>query len=322
MRIILELTMNIPQALDYKNAASWFSIPEEYQDTINKITHNSSVENHSPLADVFFVHGTVLDGEGRQYLDPSNPEHEKLPLHPRLAHASCFEKSARVFQPHYRQVSLEVHFDDPEILKQAYQVPFEDIIAAYYAYMSKWNSGRPLIIAGNSQGSILTLELLKYLHKNNKMPKQLVAAYIVGFTVTPKDLEECGLTLSQHFDDTNCIITYNALAQGAKQAFTLFPNALCTNPLNWRTDSEHADKALHLGRVDIQADGSKKEIPHFTDAWIDTETGALIVGAYTLDTAPPRPNFPKGDLHTYNYPLFYRNIEENALARVKAYNKK
>ena len=325
--------MNIPPALDYNNAASWFSISaqcengEDYNDEyhkcidISKIQRNSPVANQTPLADVFFIHGTVLEGEGKKYLDPANPKHQKLPLYPRMAHASCFEKSSRVFQPHYRQVSLEVHFEKPEVLKQAYHVPFEDIISAYNAYMKNWNAGRPIIIAGNSQGSILALELLKYLHKNGKTPKQLIAAYIIGFSVSPNDLTESGLSLSQFFDDTRCIITYNALAQGAKQALTLLPNALCTNPLNWSTSSEYADKKLHLGRVNFHMNGSSEEIPHFTDTWIDTDTGGLIVGAYTLENAPPRPHFPKGDLHTYNYPFFYRNLEDNALARVKAYCK-
>jgi len=342
--------VNIPQALDYNNTASWFSIPEECNENIIASAPSTSgsvadsstsgfgtssadsgtgnkpnpLENplENPLADVFFIHGTVLEGEGKRYLDPANPKHRNLPHYPRIAHASCFEKSARVFQPHYRQVSLEVHFDDWDVTTQAYKIPREDIIAAYNAYMANWNKGRPLIIAGNSQGSILVLELLKYLHKNKKNTDNLIAAYIIGYTVTPQDLIECGLPLAQSFDDTKCIITYNALAQGAKQALTLFPNALCTNPLNWRTDSEYADKSLHLGRVDIHVDGKIEETPHFTDAWIDTDSGGLIIGAYTLETTPPRPHFPKGDLHTYNYPLFYRNIENNALERVKAYYKK
>ncbi len=316
--------MGIPKKLDYNKAISWFSIPEEYYNhaNISQSSPSSISSNSVPFADVFFVHGTVLEGEGKTFLDPRNQRHRELPLYPRMAHASCFEKNARIFQPHYRQASLETHFDSWDNIVLAYKTPFDDIIAAYTAYMTNWNMGRPVIFAGNSQGSILILELLKHLYQSGKSFDHLIAAYIIGFTVTPDDLIACGLPLSQHYDDTKCIITYNSLAQGANQGFTLLPNALCTNPLNWRTDSEYADKSLHLGRVNIQTDGTSEEIPHFTDAWIDTNTGGLIVGAYTLENTPPRQGFPRGDLHSYNYALFYRNLEENALMRAKAYHKK
>lgn len=316
--------MKIPQALDYNKTTSWFSLPTEC--SANAIpSHTKENSELSPLlADVFFIHGTVLHGEGKKYLDPADQNHRDLPLYPRQAHASCFEKCARIFQPHYRQASLEMHFDEWDTIQQAYHVPCDDIINAYNAYMENWNEGRPIIIAGNSQGSILALELLKYLHKNGKTFNKLIAAYIIGFTVTPSDLIECGLPLSQSFNDTQCIITYNSLAQGGTEGLTIFPNALCTNPLNWRTDSEYADKSLHLGSFDLNASKNEngtenKKIPEYTDTWIDTKTGGLIVGAYTLENAPPRPFFPVGDLHSYNYPLFYRNLENNALARTKAY---
>lgn len=314
--------MKIPHALDYNKITSWFSAPAEYA---TDIIHSQTQENSKlcpPLADVFFIHGTVLHEEGKKYLDPANPTHRDLPLYPRQAHASCFEKCARVFQPHYRQLSLEVHFDTWDTVKQSYYVPIGDIINAFAAYMTNWNKGRPIIIAGNSQGSILALELLKHLHENGETFNNLIAAYIIGFTVTPDDLEQCGLSLSQSFNDTQCIITYNSLAQGGTEALTLLPNALCTNPLNWRTDSEYADKILHLGSFEFDSnkdENKTKKLPEYTDTWIDTKTGGLIVGAYTLENTPPRPFFPIGDLHTYNYPLFYRNIESNALARTKAY---
>jgi hypothetical protein len=71
--------------------------------------------------------------------------------------------------------------------------------------------------------------------------------------------------------------------------------------------------------VETKEDGSQILRKHATSAWVDKKHGALIVDIYDRETAPPREHFPKGDLHSYNYPLFFKNIEANVEERVNAY---
>ncbi len=330
--------MKIPNIIDYNQLHSWVAIPNEnHHIEINNFDDSFFVSNYH-LADVFFIHGTVLENEGKILLDPYNKKHRLLPIASYKSQASCFEKYARIFQPHYRQLSLETILNSGQFdYNSLYEEPLKDIIAAYNAYMVNWNLGRPLIIAGHGQGSVLALNLLKHLKQTGRNFDKLVAAYLIGCSVTIKDLEECGLPLSANFDDIQCIITYNSLAQGTQYGLMLLPDALCTNPLNWCSNMNflkkietnplgdctmagYAEKNLHLGRVDINLDGSGEEIPEFSDAWIDVNSGGLIVGAYNHDNAPLCSYLPRGDLHLYNYELFYRNIENNSIKRIQAFN--
>lgn len=300
--------MHIPKEPNYARPEFWVKPP--------------ATELHrtpSRKADVFFVHGTVLHSPTDIYFDTYNEEQRKLPLRPRMIHAGAYEKTCRIFQPQYRQVTLEAHLHGWDIVRDYYAVPFEDVKNAYYHFKTMWNNDRPLILAGNSQGSFVVLALMKYLASINEFPKNLVAAYLIGATVTQADLDELGMHLCESPTDLNCMIVYNTLAKGATKGFTIFPDALCINPLSWKNTEEVADKSLHLGFVETKEDGSQFLHEHATNAWVDKEHGALIVDIYDMETAPPREHFPKGDLHSYNYPLFFKNIEANVEERVNAY---
>lgn len=300
--------MNIPQKPDYENPFFWVKLPEDCNDA-----------NPTEKADVFFVHGTVLHSKTEIYYDPRSEEHRKLPLRPRMTHAGAYEQTCRIFQPQYRQLTMEAHLNDWDTIRKYYEVPREDIINAYYHFKSTWNKERPLILAGNSQGSILILALLKYLKSQNDLPKNLVSANIIGYTVTQEDLEELGMHLCQSPTDLNCIISYNTLAKGGTKGFTIMPGALCVNPLTWTTDEKIADKSLHLGFMETKEDGTQIIHKNATNVWIDKKAGAVIADIFDLETAPPREYFPKGDLHSYNYPMFFKNIEANTKERVEAY---
>lgn len=300
--------MHTPEAPDYTLSEFWVKLPD-----------TDNLNTPAQKADVFFVHGTVLHSKSDVYYDPYNEEQRRLPLRPRMTHAGAYEKTCRVFQPHYRQVTMEAHLHGWDVVRDYYKIPFEDVKNAYYHFKQTWNKDRPLILAGNSQGSFVILALMKYLAAKNELPKNLVAAYLIGASVTQKDLDELGMHLCQSPTDLNCVIVYNTLAKGGRSGFTIFPGALCVNPLSWKNTEETADKSLHLGFMETKEDGTQFIHEHATNAWVDKKHGAVIVDIYDLETAPPREHFPKGDLHSYNYPLFFKNIEANVEERVNAY---
>lgn len=300
--------MHIPKVPDYTLPEFWVKFPD---------TENLNTPEQK--ADVFFVHGTVLHSKTDVYYDTYNEEQRKLPLRPRMTHAGAYEKTCRIFQPHYRQVTMEAHLHGWDVVRDYYTIPFEDVKNAYYHFKETWNKDRPLILAGNSQGSFVVLALMKYLAAKNELPKNLVAAYLIGASVTQNDLDELGMHLCESPTDLNCVIVYNTLAKGGTKGFTIFPGALCINPLSWKNTEEVADKSLHLGFMETKEDGTQFLHKNATSAWVDKEHGAVIVDIYDLETAPPREHFPKGDLHSYNYPLFFKNIEANVEERVNAY---
>lgn len=56
-----------------------------------------------------FAPGTLLSGAGLVYFDPADPDHRALARRPRLTQASAFAAAGNIFQPHCRQVSMEMN---------------------------------------------------------------------------------------------------------------------------------------------------------------------------------------------------------------------
>lgn len=296
------------EVLDYSNPNLWLHFPPAL----------SSAPQDSPPADVFFVCGTLQEQGTSPWLD-IGPHQALLSEFPYRAQASAFAQAGRIFQPQYRQATIETFLRSDSDITQAMAVPVADIHQAFLHYLSHYNQGRPFLLVGNSQGSIVLLNLMQEVLADPAKRAHFIAAYLIGYSVTPADLVHSGMKLAAAPDDLGVIITYNTLAKGATQARTLLPHALCVNPLNWVNTSEYAPRSLHLGAVSFDENG-KHVTPNYTDAWIDPQLGALIIG----EAQPERPLgfFPPGDLHSHNISYFYNNLAQNAELRVQAGIKK
>ena len=97
---------------------------------------------------------------------------------------------------------------------QALQVAYTDVANAFDYYMAHFNKDangnpRPFILAGHSQGSNLLLMLLENKFSDPALRKQLVAAYVIGWSVTSDDMNNYPASLgsdwhmrhSQHKSD-------------------------------------------------------------------------------------------------------------------------
>jgi uncharacterized protein YneF (UPF0154 family) len=57
--------------------------------------------------------------------------------------------------------------------------------------LNNYNNGRPFILAGHSQGSNILLYLLsEYMKDNPKVYDRMIAAYVIGYSVTDQYLSE------------------------------------------------------------------------------------------------------------------------------------
>ncbi len=169
---------------------------------------------------------------------------------------------------------------------------------------------------------MVLLDLLFRRFYDEGLQDRLVAAYIIGYSVTKEDIEKYPyLNFAQTSDDTGVIISYNTQAPGATGSPVLLEDALCINPLNWKTDNTPADRSMNLGAVFFEQNSDKieREVPNYTGAQINTSTGAL-------NTTPPdhfdAGFFPEGVYHKYDYTFWYRNLQKNVEDRIKAYFKK
>ena len=205
------------------------------------------------------------------------------------------------------------------------EIAYRDVAAAFEYYFEHCNNGRPIILAGFSQGSQLLLMLMKEYFDDPKYSEKLIAAYCIGWRITEEEVAQYPqLKMAQGEDDTGVIVSFNSEAEGVEESL-IVPNGgktLGINPLNWKTDSTPADKSLNKGACFTRYSGEiKKEISQLTGAYLDEERGTLRV----TDVAPSDYSnslFPEGVYHLYDYQFFFRNLQENVAVRLERFLQK
>ncbi|MBL7742263.1 MAG: DUF3089 domain-containing protein [Chitinophagaceae bacterium] len=301
---------------DYGDLNYWAAHPSKWDpsDSIPKPLHN---ESRDSLVDIFFLHPTTYT----RRIKATNAAIDDKYLNAKtdystiLYQASVFNQQSRVFSPRYRQASIKVFFSkDEEQNEQAFTVAYADIKIAFEYYLQHWNKGRPIIIAGHSQGSKFAERLLKDYFEDKPLHNKLVVAYITGWSV-PKELFT---TLKMCADSlqTGCICSWRTLRNGYVPSYLKFErgNSFVTNPLTWTINDQYASRSLNKGSILAKFN---KLYKHTTDAKIGN--GFLYV---------KRPRFPWSFLYlTKNYHigdinLFYMNIRENIRQRIISFNKR
>jgi len=293
--------------LEYTNPDNWVSLPSPGKDV-----------------DVFYVYPTVSSNITGA-MDITNNEERALALGIFKSQASVFEAEANVFAPYYRQMSTNVDMTgvalatDTKEFKQG-AVDVED---AFEYYIQNLNTDRPFIIAGHSQGSMALIELIKTRFGGDaELRNRMVAAYLLGYSVTDADLSASSLTFAQNATDVGVVVAYNTQSVTSAGGPMLLPGAHCINPLNWRTDDLYADSTINLGAVFFNdATGEFiREVENYCGAQIKTSTGGLMttIPAEDVETLEFGP-YAEGVYHRYDYAFWYRNLQKNVGDRIDAY---
>lgn len=276
-------------------------------------------------ADVFFVCPTVYSGGEDNYNMPLDDQEAKESfLGATNMEKGIYEEAGRFFAPYYRQAGLSV-YELPEEEREPYlSSAYEDVKDAFLYYMDHCNDGRPIILAGFSQGADLSIRLLKDCFADEEINDLLVACYAIGWRITDEEMAAYPhLRFAAGEDDTGVIIAFNSEAEHIIDSLTIpvDTHTLAINPLNWRTDSTPAGKEDNLGACFTDYDGNiTSEIPHLTGAYIDPVRGALKVPDVSpADYPAGLPIFSDGVYHLYDYQFFYRNLQENVGVRLDAY---
>ena len=310
-------------ATDYSKKESWYKIPEITKDV-----------------DTFYVYATEyimgsLEEGAPDYATLDNAEMLQGVAAEYMAHATAYEESTNLFMPYYRQCGMP-------IMKKAWKetgnceaaisgMPYNDITAALDYYFENYNDGRPFIIAGHSQGSCMSKYVLKHYFKNHpEYYERMVAAYIIGYSVTKDELEAYPyLKFATGETDTGVIISYNTegpknVEQNAKTA-VLLPNAISINPLNWKRDETYAPASMNMGSlVENEKTGDPEIGDVGADAQINLARGVVVTNAKAApmdeESAKVAAEFfgPDGR-HGDDYTLYYNNIKDNVAKRVAAY---
>ena len=304
------LTANSPSAVDvppnYSKEASWAFLPQAQKPT-------------KPV-DVFYVYPTIFGGNGAEIMDITNADlRSKANVQIRI-NAGVFTDEANLYAPYYRQASIELLWLSPSEGDKLLSTGYQDIISAFEYYMQHFNKGRPFILAGFSQGSMALLNLMEQKFDNPAWRKQLVAAYLIGYSVTDEDLQKYPwLKMAQGETDTGVIVSYNTQLPGYGYSYVLKKGAKGINPISWKTDSSVAPAKGHKGAVifDIVTGEKKEEVPNLSNVWLEKETGALAVEVDAEKYNASQSVFAPGILHMYDYMFFYNNLKDNVKKRVQ-----
>ena len=297
-------------ATDYSQAANWAYYEADSTDT---------------KADVFFLCPTVYFGdEDNFHMSLTDEETKASFLGATNMEKGIYDAESRFFAPYYRQIGLNVYEMDAEKQEEHLQIAYADVKAAFTYYMEHENNGRPIILAGFSQGADMCLRLLKDCFADEATNELLVACYAIGWRITDQELAEYPhLKCATGEADTGVIVSFNSEADTITHSL-MIPEGTKTNainPLNWKTDGTAADKSLIKGACFTDYSGNiVEEIPALTGAYIDSTRGALKVTDVTPADYPAGLDiFEDGVYHLYDYQFFYRNLQENVAVRLNAY---
>lgn len=279
-------------------------------------------ENPDKPVDVFLLYPTTYQGEATtSEIDDAGMREGALAWYDRAG--SAFEAAGNIYMPFYRQMNAMWTLTLPEderVHALANGANKVDAIAAFEYYLTHYNNGKPFILAGHSQGSSTLKELLfDYFVQHPELSEQMIAAYVIGYSVTTEDLERNpAMKFAEGADDTGVIISWNTVAPGAdtENLQTLLPNSLAINPISWTRGDDPAPASENLGSF---IDGER--VMNIADARVDTELGAVITNADRSYAMPEEMSaaFGTGSFHTQDIGFYYYNLRENAINRARKY---
>lgn len=304
---------------DYSNLIYWAAHPWK-KDPSDSIPQPLLSENRDSAVDVFFLHPTTLTDKKLNGVVWNADIHDaelnaKTDYTSILYQASVFNGSCRVFAPRYRQAHLYSFFtEDTQRGKEALRTAYDDVKTAFEYYLKHYNAGRPIIIAGHSQGTLHAQLLLKDYFDGKELARQLVCAYIPGLIISKKEfvsLQPCSDSSA-----TGCFVGWRTYRKNYTPDFIEKEKGTSwvVNPISWTLDSAYYNRFLNTGAVLYNF---KKMIPHTNGAQI--HNGMIWI---------ERPKFPGSFLyrsknyHPGDINLFYLNIRKNIQHRITAYMKR
>ena len=171
------------------------------------------------------------------------------------------------------------------------------------------------------------INLMRKRFNDPELQKRLVAAYLIGYSVTRDDLKKYPwMKPAQGADDTGVVVSFNTEGKDAGPSPVLLPGAIAINPLNWKTDSTPAYNDENMGaKFFNDAEGKLIEaIPHFAGAYIDLQKGVVIATDMKTPTSDKinlvhMGRWPQGVFHRYDYAFWFNNLDANVKERIAAY---
>lgn len=274
-------------------------------------------------ADVFLICPTV-DVKDEWNMSLSDEETKASFLGALNMERGIYEEAARLYAPYYEQAAMKV-YELSAVDREVYmELAYTDVSAAFSYYLENWNEGRPIILAGFSQGADMCYRLMMEYFDDEKLKAQLVAVYAIGWPLTEEMTKEYPqLKAAQNETDIGVVISFECEDKSVADSFIVPAGTrmLSINPVNWRNDGTVASKEENIGACFTDYDGNiVSEVPALCGGYLEPERGVMKVTDMSMEDYPAIvPGLPEGAYHIYDYQFFFRNLQENVNVRLKQY---
>ncbi|MEO7814672.1 MAG: DUF3089 domain-containing protein [Sphingomicrobium sp.] len=314
---------------DYANPANWVDRPGLATSDSGWLPTGMAPAIGDKTAATFFIHPTTYLQTDRWNapLVPAGQDEARIHLFVR-SQSSAFNAISVVWAPRYRQAAYGAFLLKSADASHALDLAYRDVLAAFDVFLAA-NPGKPLILAGHSQGALHLSRLL--VDRRDALQGRLVAAYVVGWPLSATaDLPAMARAACANPDETGCILSWQSFGDPANPALimdswvgTKGANAIvrqradmvCVNPLTG-TSGGSAPAAANLGTLQPSSDFATAAIaPGQVSAHCDQ--GLLLVSG----TLPSVGGFvlPGNNYHPFDYALFWGSIRADAARRLAAF---
>lgn len=222
---------------------------------------------------------------------------------------NMFRENFNLIAPYYHQFTFDAiiktthdHFDS--IYKQV----ADEVCEAFDYYMEHNNNGRRFILAGFSQGAMLTLDLLR--HMTDEQYQRMIACYTLGYRLTATDLQHPHIIAAQGDRDKGVVISFNSTqTKDAIWPFVSEGAATCINPINWHTDASPALFTFEETSNEVHVD----ETSHVLI--VSTDKPTYFDAFYNAVPLFERAGVSRKNLHHWDLLFYTSQIHDNALLR-------
>jgi hypothetical protein len=293
---------------DYSITENWAVLPDNYPDFL----YDFSTPNINDSVDVFYCYPTLITSKkDKRWNVPieDSVQQEKVLKSAVKFQASAWVSSGNLYVPFYRQAHIRSYYELDSGGRDALLLAYSDVKAAFEYYLEHFNNGKAIILAGHSQGSTHISMLLQDFFDNKPLQKQLIAAYIPGIGLDTNHYES--IKLMDQPTAFGGFLAWNTFKKKFDQSnYHFYEGKSVINPVTWDT-STFTPKILHQGFLFSNGNLYKNSFnTHLDDGviWITTPKFPFRYLAFTMD------NYHVGDVN-----LFWEDIRQNAILRVKSY---
>jgi hypothetical protein len=215
-------------ASDYSKDSSWLCLPDRADSCSTPLQTTDLGPNgygavipepiaKDPPLDCFYLYPTVSTDPGMNS-DMTPAIEEKMVTEIQFAR---FSSVCRTFVPIYRQmtVSAIVAFTAGAEIRDSLAFAYRDVLAAWRNYIRNRNNGRPFVLIGHSQGSLM-LEMLiaREIENDPAVASRMKLAIIPGFNVLVPQGKLVGGTfkktpLCSRPGETGCVMAWTSFRE-------------------------------------------------------------------------------------------------------------